>query len=102
MASSPGFGCDLRGTGSESDRFWGGRVRVQFGLSARGFGFGSISQGQVRVRFEFACPGSESDRFGIGSDSHGIPHSKPGPCHMYSLRNADAIAVGIQVFSVGV
>ena len=74
-------------------------VRVRFGLHGPGFGFGfgsnSVSPGQVRVRFGFASPvrfGSESDRFGIGSDSALKTGAMP-------MRDADAMAVEIQLFS---
>ena len=91
LASSPGFGCDLRG--SESVRFWGA-----------GFGFGSVclgpGSGSVRflqARFGFGSDlsaqcgfGSESDRFGIGSDSALKTGAMP-------MRNADAMAVEIHV-----
>ena len=90
---SPGFGCDLRG--SESVRFWGA-----------GFGFGSVclgpGSGSVRflqARFGFGSDlsaqcgfGSESDRFGIGSDSALKTGAMP-------MRNADAMAVEIQLFT---
>ena len=86
--ASPRFGCDLRG--SESDRFSGSGVWVQFGLPGPGFGFGSVSPGQVLVRFGFVCP--VRVRFGIGSDSALKSGAMP-------MRIADAMSVEIQLFT---